>query len=72
MRLEAATFGSEFVVLLICKELSVALRYKLRASIPESTLTMKHKQRDPLPFGTRGSGNRDPRRNERSETREAR
>ena len=27
---EAATFGSEFVVLRICKELIVALRYKLR------------------------------------------
>ena len=39
-RLEATTFASEFVALLICKELSVALRYKLRASIPKSTLTM--------------------------------
>ena len=27
---EAATFGSEFVALRICKELIVALRYKLR------------------------------------------
>ena len=28
--MEAATFGSEFVALRICKELIVALRYKLR------------------------------------------
>ena len=28
--LEAATFGSEFVALRICKELIVTLRYKLR------------------------------------------
>ena len=27
---EAATFGSDFVALRICKELVVALRYKLR------------------------------------------
>jgi len=27
---EAATFGSEFVALRICKEMIVALRYKLR------------------------------------------
>ena len=27
---EAATFGSEFVALRLCKELIVALRYKLR------------------------------------------
>ena len=28
--MEAATFGSEFMALCICKELIVALRYKLR------------------------------------------
>ena len=28
--MEAATFGSEFVTLRICKEMIVALRYKLR------------------------------------------
>jgi hypothetical protein len=42
LTVEAATFGSDFVELRICKEPSVALRYKLRARIPESTLTMKH------------------------------
>ena len=42
LTVEAATFGSDFVELWICKELIVALRYKLRASIPESTLTIKH------------------------------
>jgi hypothetical protein len=40
------TFGSEIVTLQICEELSVALRSKLRVSIPSQTRQARRDRRD--------------------------